>query len=386
MSRSLANEAGMLRHAALPLARPAGVMLAALLLAGCMQSPKTPFGPPPPERVRSIAAGLDADRMARTRVRIAGMRASASATKRYHLAKADAWLDFATDAGRIEAGGDAAEDALDQAMALLGALERGRSPPLRTLHVVASSEVHPELWATVDQIKNNAGFPCAVDPLARAEVALVWAGHKAHIGDPKGAEQVGARAQQLLGAAGDEVRRCFAVTEVEPVQPGLPRMVPVPTPRSTAAPSSVTASAPAPNPEPPAAGSAATARFVDIVQLPTDALFPFGATRLNAARSESLRDLAQRIRATPKLVAVRIGGHTDRLSRSGPEFNRRLGEARARAVGNALAAHGVEAALIAANGHGDTRPVVECPGRRTRAIIDCLAPNRRVVIEIERAD
>ncbi|MBI5791074.1 MAG: OmpA family protein [Rhodocyclales bacterium] len=354
-----------------------------------MQPPKTPFGPPPPERVRSISSGLDAERMARTRVRVAGMRASASATKRYHLAKADAWLDFATDAGRIEAGGDAAEDALDQAMALLGAMERGRNPPLRTLHVVASSEVHPELWATVDQIKNSAGFPCAVDPLARAEVALVWAGHKAHIGDPKGAEQMGARAQQLLDAAGDEVRRCFAVTEVEPVQPGLPRMVPVPMPTFTAAPSSVTASAtaPAPNSESRATeGAAPAARHVDIVQLPTDTLFPFGATRLNAARSASLGDLAQRIRATPKLVAVRIGGHTDRLSRSGPEFNRRLAESRARAVGKALVAHGVDAALIAASGHGDTLPVVECPGRRTRAIIDCLAPNRRVVIEIERAD
>lgn len=384
-------EAGKAHPIAASLARPTGVMLALLLLAGCTQAPKTPFGPPPPERVRSISSGVDAERIARTRVRIAGQRASASPTKRYHLAKADAWLDFAVEAGRNEAGGDAAEDALDQAMALLGAMERGRSPPLRTLHVVASSEVHPELWARVDPIKNSAGFPCAVEPLARAEVALVWAGHKTHIGDSTGAEEIGARAQQLLDAAGDEVRRCFAVAEAAPVQPGLPRMVPVPTPTSTAAftaaPSSATAAAPAPKPESPAAGSAASAaRLVDIVQLPTDALFPFGATRLNAARSASLRDLAQRIRATPRLVAVRIGGHTDRLSRSGPEFNRRLAESRARAVGKALVAHGVDAALIDARGHGDTQPVVECPGRRTRAIIDCLAPNRRVVIEIERAN
>lgn len=384
-------EAGKVHHIGASLARPTGVMLAVLLVAGCTQAPKTPFGPPPPERVRSISSGVDAERIARTRVRIAGQRASASATKRYHLAKADAWLDFAVEAGRNEVGGDAAEDALDQAMALLGAMERGRSPPLRTLHVVASSEVHPELWARVDPIKNSAGFPCAVEPLARAEVALVWAGHKTHIGDSTGAEEIGARAQQLLDAAGDEVRRCFAVAEAAPVQPGLPRMVPVPTPASTAAvtaaPSSATAAAPAPNPESSAAGRAASAaRLVDIVQLPTDALFPFGATRLNAARSASLRDLAQRIRATPKLVAVRIGGHTDRLSRSGPEFNRRLAESRARAVGKALVAHGVDAALIDARGHGDTQPVVECPGRRTRAIIDCLAPNRRVVIEIERAN
>lgn len=378
-------DVGMVRYLVAKAFRPTRLMLAAMLLAGCMQSPKTQFGPPPPERVRSISSGVDAERIARTRVRIAAQRASASATRRYHLAKADAWLDFAVDAGRTEAGGDAAEDALDQAMALLGAMDRGRNPPLRTLHVVASSAVHPELWAAVDQIKNRAGFPCAVDPLARAEVALVWAGHKTHVGDPEAVAEIGARVQQLLAAAGDEVRNCFAAAETEPVQPALPRLVPVPVPK--AAPALAPASAVAPTPELSTAGtSVSAAKQVDIVQLPTDALFPFGATRLNAARGESLRDLAQRIRDTPKLVSVRIGGHTDRLSRSGPEINRRLAEARARAVGEALVAYGVDAALIDARGHGDAQPVVDCPGRRTRAIIDCLAPNRRVVIEIERAD
>jgi OOP family OmpA-OmpF porin len=377
---------GAARHLAAKALRPGNFVLAALLLAGCMQPPKAPFGPPPPQRVRSIASGVDAERIARTRIRIAAQRATASATKRYHLAKADAWLDFAVDVGPTEAGGDAAEDALDQAMALLGAMDRGRNPPLRTLHVVASSTVNPELWATVDQIKNSAGFPCAVDPLARAEVALVWAGHKAHIGDPKAAEEIGVRARQSLDAAGEEVRRCFAVAEVEAVQPSVPRLVPVPAaaPAPAPAPTSVTTPASAPDPEQTAAAASA-ARHVDIVPLPTDTLFPFGAMRLNAARSESLRDLAQRIRSTPKLLAVRIGGHTDRLSRSGPEFNRRLAESRAQAVGRALIAHGVDAGLISASGHGDTLPVVECPGRRTRAIIDCLAPNRRVVVEIERA-
>jgi len=118
--------------------------------------------------------------------------------------------------------------------------------------------------------------------------------------------------------------------------------------------------------------------------LPTDSLFPFGATRLDRTRSESLRDLAQRIRLIPDVVAVRIHGHTDRLSRSGSRYNQGLSSSRARAVGKALVAYGVSPGLIDARGHGDTMPMVDCPGPRNKATIDCLAPNRRVDIEIER--
>ena len=121
------------------------------------------------------------------------------------------------------------------------------------------------------------------------------------------------------------------------------------------------------------------------MQLPTDSLFSFGAARLDFARSESLRGLAQRIRSIPDVIAVRIHGHTDRLSRRGAGFNQRLSAARARAIGKALVAYGVSPALIDASGHGDTMPVVDCPGPRKQTTIDCLAPNRRVDIEIERA-
>ena len=120
------------------------------------------------------------------------------------------------------------------------------------------------------------------------------------------------------------------------------------------------------------------------MQLPTDSLFPFGATRLYPARSESLRGLAQRIRLVPDVVAVRIHGHTDRLSRSGSGYNQKLSSSRARVVGKALVAYGVSPGLIDARGHGDTMPLVDCPGPRNKATIDCLAPNRRVDIEIER--
>lgn len=360
------------------MARPLAVLpvLAAMLLGGCLQLVAEPAGPPPPERVRSISSNADAGRIARARV--AAQRGGAAKANSYHVAKADAWLDFAADAGRNEASGDTAEEALDQAESLIGALERGRKPPMRTLHVVASSPVRDDLWAVVDEIKSSAAFPCAGAPLARAEVALVWAGHKAFIGDAKAADEIVARAQAYLDETRSEAGRCLAVSEPRPAQPVEPPLAAAP------AASSPPLAAPVPVARPPATGAAA-GRHIERVRLRTDSLFPFGEAGLDPARSESFRRLAQYIRSLPDVVAVRIHGHTDRLSRSGPGFNQRLSDSRASAVGKALVAYGANATLIDTRGHGDTMPVVDCPGPRNQATIDCLAPNRRVDIEIERA-
>jgi outer membrane protein OmpA-like peptidoglycan-associated protein len=367
-------------------------VLAGVLLAGCLSQVARPVGPPPPERVRSISTGADAQRIARARIRIEAQRGGAAMVKAYHLAKADAWLDFAAEAERNEAGADTAEDALDQAESLIGALERGRTPPLRTLHVVASSPVRQDLWAAVDEIRNSAAFPCTGAPLARAEVALVWAGHKAFIGDAKAADEVVARAQAYLDDTRSEAARCLTVGESPPAQPVKPPptqpTAPAPTPTPAPALAFAPVSPPIAAPDPVASPSVADApasRHVERVQLATDSLFPFGAARLDRTRSESLRDLAQRIRLMPDVVAVRIHGHTDRLSRSGSRYNQRLSASRARAVGKVLVAYGVSPGLIDARGHGDTMPMVDCPGPRNKATIDCLAPNRRVDIEIERA-
>lgn len=116
----------------------------------------------------------------------------------------------------------------------------------------------------------------------------------------------------------------------------------------------------------------------------TDTLFPFGSTQISRASRAQLEELAGRLAALPGLAAIRIEGHSDRLSRSGPEFNQALSAARAEALMAFLVSHGVDASMISARGLGDSRPVLDCPGRRTLEIIRCLAPNRRVEIEIER--
>ena len=55
---------------------------------------------------------------------------------------------------------------------------------------------------------------------------------------------------------------------------------------------------------------------------------------------------------------------------------------RAAAVRDHLIAAGVPAEKITAVGRGSVEPVTTCEGERGQALIDCLAPNRRVEVKV----
>ncbi len=55
---------------------------------------------------------------------------------------------------------------------------------------------------------------------------------------------------------------------------------------------------------------------------------------------------------------------------------------RANTVRDYLIERGIPAEKITAVGRSSVEPVVECNDERSQALIDCLAPNRRVEIRI----
>lgn len=118
--------------------------------------------------------------------------------------------------------------------------------------------------------------------------------------------------------------------------------------------------------------------------LSTDALFPFDrhalADILPNGREE-LDALARKLLA-PGVQASRIHvvGYTDRLG--GAAYNRRLSEQRAATVRDYLVGRGVPADAIDAEGRGAGDPVKECGAQPRAALIECLAPNRRVVVRV----
>ncbi|WP_337245641.1 OmpA family protein [Luteimonas sp. gir] len=145
---------------------------------------------------------------------------------------------------------------------------------------------------------------------------------------------------------------------------------------------SSTPDAQAPAPQPPAPSSA----FIE--KLDADGLFAFGKA--------GIRDLSPDGRAALDAIAARLSGsahqldivhvigHSDRIGNA--KGNLRLSNQRAEAVRAYLIEHGVPADRITAVGRGDVEPVVECRSERGQALIDCLAPNRRVEVRARFTD
>ncbi len=115
-----------------------------------------------------------------------------------------------------------------------------------------------------------------------------------------------------------------------------------------------------------------------------DALFKSGKSRIKDLTKDgkaTLDALADKIKAMGEVQQVRIVGHADKMGKA--RANMTLSEARARSVKSYLVAKGIKPGVIITSGAGDTQPVVDCDMSQSKAkLIECLAPNRRVEVEI----
>ena len=137
---------------------------------------------------------------------------------------------------------------------------------------------------------------------------------------------------------------------------------------------------------PPAAPATAQAtpavRACDFsVTLESDQTFAFNKAVLSAAARKRIdADVLPKLSACSKIEVIQVTGHTDPLGSQ--LYNKRLSEKRAEAVAGYLRAKGL-ASRIDTAGAGETQPVATCPAKLPRTkLIECLAPDRRVVIEV----
>lgn len=115
--------------------------------------------------------------------------------------------------------------------------------------------------------------------------------------------------------------------------------------------------------------------------LDIDTLFAFNSSTLGGDGLESLHYLADQLKNLVRPQGILITGHSDRLG--GNAYNQRLSEARAMSVRAYLIGQGLPAAIIAAQGKGESDPVQICPDDSNRAaLIACLAPNRRIEVVV----
>jgi OOP family OmpA-OmpF porin len=156
-----------------------------------------------------------------------------------------------------------------------------------------------------------------------------------------------------------------------------------------AKPAPVSAPAPAPAPPPPPAPAPAPTPPaapppVQRITLSAKALFDFDKAVLRPDGKAAIdREIISRLNNVQKLELVLVTGHTDRIGTQ--QYNQRLSERRADAVRDYLVSKGVPRDKIETLGMGKTQPVpgVVCNQKALKALIACLAPNRRVEIEVK---
>jgi len=133
----------------------------------------------------------------------------------------------------------------------------------------------------------------------------------------------------------------------------------------------------APTPPAPPAAPVITSQKVTYQ---ADTLFDFDKAILKPAGKEKMDELAARIQAL-NLEVVVATGYTDRIGTVA--YNDRLSMRRAQAVKAYLVSKGVPADRIYTEGKGKRNPVTTgCNQRNRKALIACLAPDRRVEVEV----
>jgi OOP family OmpA-OmpF porin len=111
-----------------------------------------------------------------------------------------------------------------------------------------------------------------------------------------------------------------------------------------------------------------------------DALFDFDKAVLKPEGKAKLSDLAAKIKSV-NLEVVVATGYTDKIGSD--KYNDRLSLRRAQAVKAYLVSQGIEANRVYTEGKGKRNPVVtDCSQKNRKALIACLAPNRRVEVEV----
>lgn len=145
--------------------------------------------------------------------------------------------------------------------------------------------------------------------------------------------------------------------------------------------------APPPPPPPPITpvapkpAPAAAPRKCDFVEtLAADETFEFNKSALRPSGKARLDAIVAKSKACASIKLALVTGHTDRIGSA--DYNQRLSELRAAAVAGYLGSKGLGGAQIA--GAGKTLPIKSCDDKQSRkAQIECLAPNRRVVIDVQ---
>ena len=123
---------------------------------------------------------------------------------------------------------------------------------------------------------------------------------------------------------------------------------------------------------------------VQKITLASKALFDFDKAVLKPEGKAAIdSEIISKLSGVQKLELVLVTGHTDRIGTQ--QYNQKLSERRADAVRDYLVSKGVPKDKIETLGMGKTQPLpgVVCHQKNFKELVACLAPDRRVEIEVK---
>ena len=273
----------------------------------------------------------------------------------YSLAKAQCWLDVSLHEYSRNDRSNFPAAAFDESFKITEFLGKGgtaadaKNPALQTPLVNNATKLRQDLWDAADKLKGHAGWRCAEQKTACAEVELVHAGNEFAQQEWRHAKPYIQIAEDLIGDAQKAADAC-----VPPPVAVAPRAAAAPVPANLAA----------------------------------NVLFNFDKRVMLDTRSYSKDQLdsliAQYKSGAVVATGIALTGHADRLNSTGDKnYNVKLSEDRVAAVKAYMVAAGIPANLISTSYKADGAQIEACTQAKFKnnaELQECLLPNRRVEV------
>lgn len=283
----------------------------------------------------------------------------------YSMAKAQCWLDVSLHEYSRNDRSDFPKLAHAESVKIAEYLKQGgdasasANPAMATPMLNDAAKLRPDLWSAAAQLKTHAGWSCAEQKVACAEVELVHAGHEFNQQQWRHAQPYIQMAENLIADAQKAAAAC----------------VPAPAPvvaRAAPAPVAVVAS-PAP---------------VVPVNATANVLFNFDKRDLGNVRSytkDQLDGLIAQVKSGSITVkSIRLIGHADRLNSTGDtHYNTKISQDRVETIRAYMVGQGVPSNLISTDFKADGQQIEACTKAKFRSnaeLQECLLPNRRVEV------
>jgi OmpA-OmpF porin, OOP family len=348
------------------------LMLATALAFGAAHAQTTPSLSlaPSPERISDPAIKLDQQAYLAMQARIKALNDRGLPVRDYFLSKSQCWLDVSFHEYTRNDRSGFPQAAMTEADKLVRGLENKATLSMDTPLVNGAARLRPDLWDRARALKADAGFACAQQKLACAEVELVHAGNEHQQQEWRHAKPYVQIAEDLMGDA-----HLLAASCQPPAAPPPTKVVEVVRPP-------VAVVAPPPPPPP--------VMIAKPLQWTAGVLFDFDKHQARHMRKPSVAQLDTLLRQinSDKLnvTSIKLAGFADRLNSTGKaDYNQRLSEKRVATVKAELLRMGLSDTVISTVAGGDSQPVQGCAERfkRKADLQECLLPNRRVEVRIE---